>query len=85
MSGFVFNDKDQLLVIRRSPDEETFPNMLAIPGGTVEVEADSGLTNDTIEQNLIREVKGETGIDVSIGEWIESSALAKDKQTLSFL
>ncbi len=82
VSGFVFNDKDQLLVIRRSPDEETFPNMLAIPGGTVEVEADSGLTNDTIEQNLIREVKEETGIDVSIGEWIESSALAKDKAKL---
>lgn len=82
VSGFVFNNDGDLLVIRRSKDEETFPDMLAIPGGTVEVEENSGLTQDTIELALIREVKEETDIDISVDGWLESSAIAKDKAKL---
>jgi len=78
VSGFVHNSDGKLLVIRRALDEETFPGMLAIPGGTVEVESNSGLQNDTIENALIREVKEETDVDVTVGEWMESSAIAKD-------
>lgn len=82
VSGFVFNETGELLVIRRSLDEETFPGMLAIPGGTVEVETNSGLQNDTIEDNLIREIKEETDVDVVVAEWMESSAIAKDSAKL---
>ncbi|HMQ95600.1 MAG TPA: NUDIX hydrolase [Candidatus Saccharibacteria bacterium] len=82
VSGFVFNSKGELLVIRRALDEETFPGMLAIPGGTVEVTENSGLQNDTIEENLIREVEEETGVTVTVGRWLESSAIAKDKAKL---
>ena len=77
VSGFVLNSADELLVIRRALDEETFPGMLAIPGGTVEVVASSGLQNDTVEDNLIREIKEETNIDVTVERWMESSAIAK--------
>jgi 8-oxo-dGTP pyrophosphatase MutT (NUDIX family) len=82
VSGFVFNSNGNLLVIRRSDDEETFPGMLAIPGGTVEVEEDSGLVQDTIELALIRELKEETDVDISVDSWLESSSIAKDKAKL---
>lgn len=82
VSGFVFNSKNELLVIRRSDDEETFPGMLAIPGGTVEVEENSGLVQDTIENNLVRELKEETNVDIQVDSWLESSSIASDKAKL---
>ncbi len=82
VSGFVFNSKNELLVIRRADDEETFPGMLAIPGGTVEVEENSGLIQDTIEAALIRELKEETDVDILVDSWLESSSIAKDKAKL---
>lgn len=85
VSGFVFNDNGELLVIRRSMDEESFPGMLAIPGGTVEVDSGAGLENDTIENALIREVKEETDVDVTVGDWMESSAISKTDSAKLYL
>lgn len=78
VSGFVRNSAGQLLVIRRSKEEESFPGMLAIPGGTIEAEESNELQLDTVETNLIREIKEETNIDVSVGKWIESTCMVKD-------
>ena len=44
VSGFVFNSKNELLVIRRTDNEEAFPGMLAIPGGTVEAKDNKSLS-----------------------------------------
>lgn len=82
VSGFTHNSEGKLLVIRRSLDEESFPGMLAIPGGTVEVRENSGHQTDTIENTLVREIKEETDVDVAVGAWIESSAIAKDSAKL---
>jgi ADP-ribose pyrophosphatase YjhB (NUDIX family) len=82
VSGFVFNARNELLVIRRSDTEESFPGMLAVPGGTVEVEPHSGLVQDIVESNLVREIKEETDIDVTVNGWMESSSIAKDKAKL---
>ena len=82
VSGFTHNSEGKLLVIRRSLDEESFPGMLAIPGGTVEVQENSGHQTDTIENTLVREIKEETDVDVAVGAWIESSAIAKDSAKL---
>jgi ADP-ribose pyrophosphatase YjhB (NUDIX family) len=82
VSGFVFNIRGELLVVRRSPDEETFPGMLAVPGGAVEVPAASGLVQDTVELNLIREIKEETNVDIKVESWMESSSIAKEKAKL---
>ena len=65
VSGFTHNSEGKLLVIRRSLDEESFPGMLAIPGGTVEVQENSGHQTDTIENTLVREIKEETDVDNS--------------------
>lgn len=82
VSGFVFNSSGELLVIRRSMHEESFPGMLAVPGGTVEVSANSGLVESVIEDNLVREVKEETGVDIAVTKWMESSSIAKDTAKL---
>lgn len=82
VSGFVYDDQGRLLVIRRAENEETFPGMLAIPGGTVEVEPNTGLQQDTIENNLIRELKEETDVDIVVDSWLESSAIASEKAKL---
>ena len=82
VSGFVFNENGKLLVIRRSDDEESFPGMLAVPGGTVEATENSGLVKDIIEDNLIREIKEETDVDVSVDSWLESSSIASEKAKL---
>ncbi len=78
VSGFVKNSTGQLLVIRRSLNEESFGGMLAIPGGTIEAEESNQLQLDTVEKNLVREIKEETNIDVNVLSWVESTCMVKD-------
>lgn len=85
VSGFVKNNDDQLLVIRRSKDEESFPNMLAIPGGTIEAEETGSLELDTVENNLVREILEETNINVKVLDWVESTCLVKNGQGKLYL
>ncbi len=77
VSGFVVNKKNELLVIRRSDDEESFPGMLAIPGGTVELDATGVLEKNVIENTLIREVLEETNVNITVCDWLESTAIVK--------
>lgn len=77
VSGFVVNKNNELLVIRRSDDEESFPGMLAIPGGTLELDATGTLEKDVIENTLVREVLEETNVNVTVKDWIESTAIVK--------
>ncbi|KAF2019360.1 hypothetical protein BU24DRAFT_459042 [Aaosphaeria arxii CBS 175.79] len=72
--GAVFNDKDQLLLVQRAKEELAFANFWEIPGGKVDD------TDETILHAVAREVKEETGLDVTrfvrkIGEfgWEEFS------------
>lgn len=78
VSGFVRNSQGQLLVIRRSADEESFPGMLAIPGGTIEAEETGQLEVDTVETNLVREILEETNVRVKVGKWLESTSMVKN-------
>ena len=77
VSGFVLNKSNELLVIRRSDDEESFPGMLAIPGGTLELDATGALEKNVIEETLVREVLEETNVKVTVKDWIESTAIVK--------
>jgi 8-oxo-dGTP pyrophosphatase MutT (NUDIX family) len=84
-SGFVRNDQGQLLVVRRSEDEESFPGMLAIPGGTIEVEETGILEVGTVENNLVREILEETNVKVEVIDWVESTCLVKDNKAKLYL
>lgn len=55
VAGVVVNDEGQVLVVRRRDNGEWQP-----PGGVLEL-------NETIENGLRREVREETGIEVSLG------------------
>lgn len=49
--------KHQLLIIKRAPDEDSFPDMWEIPGGHIE-------QDETILQCIQRETREETGLVV---------------------
>ncbi|MEK7501726.1 MAG: NUDIX hydrolase [Patescibacteria group bacterium] len=53
----VFNDKHQVLIIKRTSTEDVFPGYWDIPGGTLEDSEDPSI-------GAIREVKEETDLDI---------------------
>ena len=53
------NSKDEILLVRRSPTSNAYPNYWALPGGKMEI-------NETTEQCAIRELKEETGFDIFV-------------------
>ena len=53
----IFNDKKEILLLKRSEDEDVFPNLWDIPGGTLEDGEDP-------EIGMRREIMEETGLNV---------------------
>ena len=51
----VFNDKKEILIIKRSDKADSFPGCWGLPGGKIE-------KNETPEQAAVRELKEETGL-----------------------
>lgn len=61
VSAGVIIDKDKVLITRRAP-KESFAGGWEFPGGKIEV-------NETQQECLIRELKEELNIEVSVGEF----------------
>lgn len=59
-SAFIFQD-GKLLVVKRSEHEDSFPGIYEIPGGHIEL-------GESFQDGLQREVKEETGLDVTVGD-----------------
>ena len=57
--GAVIFDKDKILALQRSKNEEFLPNLWELPGGKVEF-------GESVDSALHREVKEETGLSVNI-------------------
>lgn len=60
----VIKKDDQFLLIKRADDEEVFPGLWGIPGGTVEP------IDRSLEDALARECKEEVGIEISEPEMV---------------
>lgn len=73
VSAVVLNDRDEVLLGRRSLKEEIFPGLWGIPGGKVEAEED---TPDILARTLIREAQEELGITINPKHIIESTLRA---------
>lgn len=59
VSAVIINDSSQVLLGKRSDDEEVFPGLWGIPGGKVEASASQ---KNILEETLVREAKEEMGI-----------------------
>jgi 8-oxo-dGTP pyrophosphatase MutT (NUDIX family) len=70
VSAVILNDNKQVLLGKRSEEEDVFPGLWGIPGGKVEVE-ESGM--DTIENALKREALEEMGVEIQPKDYLESS------------
>jgi len=69
VSTIIFNKDKQVLLGKRSANEEVFPSLWGIPGGKVEFDTDS---KNVLEDNLIREVKEEMGIIIEPSKCFKS-------------
>jgi mutator protein MutT len=61
-AALVFH-KGKLLITQRRPDDH-LPNLWEFPGGKVE-------PGETFERCLVREIREELGIEISVGELVE--------------
>lgn len=59
--AFVINEKDELLIIKRRPDDVHFAGTWEIPGGRLE-------TGEDPKDGAVRETKEETGLDIEVHE-----------------
>ena len=53
----IFNSNQEVLLLKRSKEDEWEPNRWSIPGGRRK-------ENETLLQNIVRETKEETGLDI---------------------
>ncbi len=74
----IINEKNEILLLKRSRHLRNEPGMWSRPGGTVEF-------GETIENALKREIKEEIGVDIEIIEFLEYTELIdKDKHWIAF-
>lgn len=82
VSGFILNEKGEILMVKRADDDDFLPGYWEVPGGGT----------DFGEHPLLaveREIKEETGLDVEVGEpfhvddyFMEPVRQAQDKKKI---
>jgi 8-oxo-dGTP diphosphatase len=63
VGAFVFNDKHELLVVKKSPNEQIDAGLWTIPGGKI-------YPQEHILNGLKREVLEEVGLEITDPQWI---------------
>ncbi len=76
--SFVIEYNDKFLLVSRSPEEENYPSIWAFPGGKVEV-------GETVVDALKREIKEETGLEISNEIAFLNSYIFKNSVGVTFL
>ncbi|MDD2515947.1 MAG: NUDIX domain-containing protein [Candidatus Gracilibacteria bacterium] len=59
--AYIYNENNEILVLRRSSEKELFPGLWEILGGHLEY-------GETLEEGLKREIKEELNLEIEIGE-----------------
>lgn len=70
ISTIIKNSDNEILLGKRSEKEEVFPGLWGIPGGKVEF---VDTLPHVLEQNLVREVKEEMGIEIKPTRYLTSN------------
>lgn len=78
VSAVIFND-DKILILKRAMDEEVFPGLWGIPGGTVE------MTDETLDSALDREVLEEVGIKINNFQMIQNNIRVKEMYGMVYI
>lgn len=79
VSVIVFNAEGKVLLQKRSLDEEVFPGLWGIPGGTVE------MNDTTLDSALEREVMEEVGISIKNAVLLKNNIRAKELYGMLYL
>ncbi|KKR91275.1 MAG: hypothetical protein A2556_00485 [Candidatus Vogelbacteria bacterium RIFOXYD2_FULL_44_9] len=79
VSTVIFNDTEQILIQKRSEEEEVFPGLWGIPGGTVE------MTDASLIDALRREVREEVSVDIDNIEFIKENVRAKEMYGMVYI
>ena len=82
VSTIIFNRQGQVLLGKRSMDEDVYPGLWGIPGGKIDV---TEFENGIVEHNLYREVKEEMGITIKIVDYLSSNSLEAEGQAKLYL
>lgn len=85
VGGAVFNKEGKLLILQREANEEAYPNLWELPGGSRE-------PLESCEATLVRELKEEVGIDVlpievfsSFNYTVQKPDLIRDTTQIGFI
>lgn len=70
VSCVILNERNEVLLGKRSEEEDVFPGLWGIPGGKVEV-TETG--QNTVEDALRREAEEEMGVKIEPLDYLESS------------
>lgn len=79
VSAVIFNSKGQVLLQKRSIDEEVFPGLWGIPGGKVEA------GDLSLEDALKREVKEEVGVKIDHPVLVKENIKAGEAHGIAYL
>ncbi|KKQ81453.1 MAG: NUDIX hydrolase [Parcubacteria group bacterium GW2011_GWF2_38_76] len=82
VSTIIFNQKGQVLLGKRSMDEDVYPGLWCIPGGKIDVEP---CEDGVIEKNLQREVREEIGIEIEPVFYLTSNCLLNGDEAKLYL
>lgn len=82
VSTIIFNKKGQVLLGKRSLDEDVYPGLWCIPGGKIDVES---CEDGVIENNLKREVKEEVDIEIEPIFYLTSNCLLNHGEAKLYL
>ena len=85
VGGAVFNKDGKILILQRTADEEAYPNIWELPGGSRE-------PLEPCETTMVRELKEEAGIDVrpievfsSFNYTVQKPDLIRDTTQIGFI
>jgi len=74
----IYNENNELLIVKRSLNESHTPNIYSYPGGNVEVDKEK---RKILENNLQREIKKETNASINNIEYLHSHMFKKEDGT----
>lgn len=78
ISAIIFN-KDKILIEKRSLNEDVFPGLWGIPGGTLE------LTDINLENALSREIMEEVNINIKNIKFVKNNIRLKDNNGMLYI